>query len=62
MDGWHMTGLDDNFPIRQALPVGVQFGARLAGLSFPEKDLCNILYAINITSIPIASERWAWVN
>lgn len=47
MDEWHITDLDNNFPIRQALPVGVQFGARLARLSFPEKDLCNILYAIN---------------
>ena len=25
MDGWHRIGLDDDFPIRQALLVGVRF-------------------------------------
>ena len=25
MDGWHRIGLDDDFPIRQAFLVGVQF-------------------------------------
>jgi hypothetical protein len=25
MDGWRRAGLDDAFPIRQALPVGVRF-------------------------------------
>jgi hypothetical protein len=23
MDGWHWMGLDDDFPIRQVLPVGL---------------------------------------
>ena len=25
MDGWRRIGLDDDFPIRQAVPVGVRF-------------------------------------
>jgi len=25
MDGWHRMGLDDDFPIRQVLPVGARF-------------------------------------
>ena len=35
MDGCRRIGLDDDFPIRQALLVGFGFGAGLAGLSFP---------------------------
>jgi len=30
-------GSDDDFPIRQGLPVELGFGAGLAGLGFPEK-------------------------
>jgi hypothetical protein len=34
MDGCGWMGLDDDFPIRQALPVGLGFAAGLAGLGF----------------------------
>jgi hypothetical protein len=35
MGGWHRTGLDDNFPIRQVLSVGLGFTIGLTGLSVP---------------------------
>ena len=35
MDGWRRMGSDDDFPIRQGLPVELGFGAGLAGLGFP---------------------------
>ena len=34
MDGWRWMGLDDDFPIRQALLVGLGFAAELVGLGF----------------------------
>jgi len=34
MGGCVWVNLDDNFPIRQALPVGLDFAAGLAGLGF----------------------------
>ena len=40
MDGWHWMVLDDAFPIRQALPVGIlglSFGAGPSGLDFLQK-------------------------
>ena len=62
MGGWHRIGLDDDLPIRQALPVGVWFGcwARWARFSierFVQYNRCH-----KFTPIPIASEMWAWVN
>ena len=34
MDGWHWFGLDDNFPIRQALPIGLGFVAGLVNIFY----------------------------
>jgi hypothetical protein len=38
MDGWRWMGLDDDFPIWQALSIGLGFGARPAGLGFLKKN------------------------
>ena len=40
--------MDDAFPIRQALPVGFGFGAGLARLGFPLKELYIIVDTINL--------------
>ena len=44
MGGCSRMGLDDDFPIRQLLPVGLGFAAGLIGLSFPWENLCIIVY------------------
>ena len=44
MGGCSTMNLDDNFPIRQALPVGLSFAA---GLGFPEEIICYSRYNIS---------------
>jgi len=49
MDGWCRMGLDDDFPIRQVLPVGARFcfWARWAWvLNFHSKKICIIVNTV----------------
>jgi hypothetical protein len=59
MDGWRRIGLDDAFPIRQALPVGVRFW-RWARFSIEKIVHYNRYNKFTLNTI--APGRWAWVN
>ena len=52
-----MTGLDDDFPIRQALSWGLVWHwahwAQFSRERFVQYNICN-----KFTPVPIASERW----
>ena len=65
IDGWRRMGSDDDFPIRQGLPVELGFSPGLAGLSFPLKISCIIVYTIylyELTPPYMSPERLVWVD
>ena len=46
VDGCIRMNSDDDFPIRQALPVGLGFAPGLVGLGFPYEK-CNTIDVVN---------------
>jgi hypothetical protein len=62
MDGWRRIGLDDDFPIRKALPVGVRFWcqARWARFSI-QKFMYYGRYNTFICITPLYIGRDGWI-
>jgi len=56
MDGWHRIGLDDNFPIRQALPV---WGSVLVLSAFVNWNTAAIIVAITAAITAAGISMWA---
>jgi len=57
MGGCNMMNLDDNCPIRPALPVGLGFAAFPAGLGFLWKKLCTTMYLHKYNPF-LVLEKW----
>jgi hypothetical protein len=57
IDGWQRIGLDDDFPIRQALPVGVRFWCWARWARFSMEKIVYYNRYNKFTPIPIAAER-----
>ena len=62
MDGWHRMGLDDDFPIRQVLPVGAQFcfWACWAQRFSQQKNMYYSKYSILIAILALPNSQRSW--